>query len=288
MHLEGYVYKYTGSQIKPKVYINDDSLIEGTDYKVEYYNNINPGYKEAIAKIIGINNYTGEMEDKFSISKMIISACTFETLDEALSISKKNDCVYVTLGFHPSEALVIDDAKLKLLAEKLQDDKVVGVGEIGLDYHYGKDMRDLQIELFERQLSLAQELNLPVVIHSRDATLDTINTLKKYKVKGIIHCFSGSLEIAKEYVSLGYKLGIGGVVTFSNSKLSDVVAEIGLENIVLETDSPYLTPVPFRGKKNSSKYIYLVAKKISEIYSVSLDEVAKITTDNSLSLFDLK
>lgn len=222
------------------------------------------------------------------VSKMIISACTFETLDEALSISKKNDCVYVTLGFHPSEALVIDDAKLKLLAEKLQDDKVVGVGEIGLDYHYGKDMRDLQIELFERQLSLAQELNLPVVIHSRDATLDTINTLKKYKVKGIIHCFSGSLEIAKEYVSLGYKLGIGGVVTFSNSKLSDVVAEIGLENIVLETDSPYLTPVPFRGKKNSSKYIYLVAKKISEIYSISLDEVAKITTDNSLSLFDLK
>lgn len=222
------------------------------------------------------------------VSKIIVSACTFDTLDGAIIISEKNPCVYLTLGFHPSEADLIGDKELSVLKAYLGGSKVVGIGEIGLDYHYGKDSRDKQIELFEKQLDMAVELNLPVVIHSRDATLDTINILKKYNLSGVIHCFSGSLETAKIYVSMGYKLGIGGVVTFSNSNLGDVVKEIGLENIVLETDSPYLAPVPFRGKQNSSKYIPLIAKKISEICEIAVDEVEKITTNNASSVFDLK
>ena len=222
------------------------------------------------------------------VSKIIVSACTFDTIDEAISISEANSCVYLTLGFHPSEANLIGSSELSVLREKLKSSKVVGVGEIGLDYHYGKDNRDAQINLFREQLNMASELNLPVVIHSRDATLDTINILKEYRLTGVIHCFTGSLETAGIYTSMGYKLGIGGVITFSNSNLSSIVKACGLENIVLETDSPYLTPVPFRGKKNSSKYIPLIAKKISEVCEVSVNDVAKITSVNASSLFDLK
>ena len=134
---------------------------------------------------------------------------------------------------------------------------------------------------------MAEELNLPVVIHSRDAVKDTIDILKKYKVKGIIHCFSGSLEVANIYISMGFKLGIGGVLTFKNSKLSNVIEKISLENIVLETDSPYLTPEPFRGKTNSSKYIPIIAQKIADIKDISLQSVSTTTLENTYNLFDL-
>lgn len=221
------------------------------------------------------------------VSKIVISACTLDTLDEALSISSLYDCIYITLGFHPSESLIISDKELEILREKLKFSKVVGLGEIGLDYHYSKEDKEQQIALFRKQLDLAVEFDLPVVVHSRDATFDTINILKDYHLSGVIHCFSGSLETARTYISMGYKLGIGGVVTFSNSNLGSVVKEIGLDHIILETDSPYLTPVPYRGKQNSSKYIPLIAKKISEVCDVSVEEVASITTNNARQLFDL-
>lgn len=221
------------------------------------------------------------------VSKIVISACSLDTLDEALSISSLYDCIYITLGFHPSESLIISDKELEILREKLKFSKVVGLGEIGLDYHYSKEDKEQQIALFRKQLDLAVEFDLPVVVHSRDATFDTINILKDYHLSGVIHCFSGSLETARTYISMGYKLGIGGVVTFSNSNLGSVVKEIGLDHIVLETDSPYLTPVPYRGKQNSSKYIPLIAKKISEVCDVSVEEVASITTNNARQLFDL-
>ena len=166
-------------------------------------------------------------------------------------------------------------------------DKVVGVGEIGLDYHYGKEDILLQKELFEKQLILAKSNNLPVVIHSRDAVNDTIEILKKYDVKGVIHCFSGSVETADIYIKMGYKLGIGGVVTFKNSNLYKVVEHVGLKNIVLETDAPYLAPEPYRGKQNSSKYIPVIAAKIGDILNISDLEVARVTTETACNLFDL-
>ena len=221
------------------------------------------------------------------VNIMIVSGCEEKTISEVVDLSKEYDSIYVTIGYHPDQVGVVTDENIDRLKELLKTPKVVGVGEIGLDYHYGKDDRDKQIELFEKQLMIAEELNLPVVIHSRDATEDTINILKKYKVKGIMHCFSGSVETAKIYVSMGYLLGIGGVVTFKNSNLYKVVEEVGLDNIVLETDAPYLAPTPHRGEQNSSKYIPIIAERISEILGVSVDEVANQTTDNAVKLFDL-
>ena len=222
-----------------------------------------------------------------SVDKMIVSGCEENAIEESIELSKKYDSIYLTIGYHPDQVNVVDDEKLDKLKELLKTPKVVGVGEIGLDYHYGKEDRDKQIELFEKQLKIAEEFNLPVVIHSRDATEDTINTLKKFKVKGIMHCFSGSVETGKIYVSMGFLLGIGGVVTFKNSNLYKVVEEVGLDNIVLETDAPYLAPTPYRGKQNSSKYIPIIAEKISEILGVSVDVVATKTTNNAIKLFDL-
>lgn len=221
------------------------------------------------------------------IEKIIISGCEKKAIDESLSLSEKYEDVYVTLGYHPSEVEYVDDSLLAELKEKLKEKKVVGFGEIGLDYYYGKEDKEEQIVLFEKQLAIAEELGLKVVIHSREATEDTINCLKKYKVSGVIHCFSGSVETAKIYVKMGYKLGIGGVVTFKNSKLYEVVEAVGLENIVLETDSPYLAPVPFRGQKNSSKYIPLIAEKVAEILGETVEKVAEVTTHNASNLFDL-
>lgn len=226
---------------------------------------------------------------KSDVSKIIISACTKDTFTEALELSNLYDDIYVCLGFHPSEVDNLSDEDFVLLEHLLQEgNKIVAVGEIGLDYHYGRKNCELQKHWFKKQLSLARKLNLPVVIHSRDATEDTIETLKDFNVKGVIHCFSGSFETAKIYVSMGYKLGIGGVVTFKNSKLSDVVKKVGLENIVLETDSPYLAPEPFRGKKNSSKYVPQIAKKIADECLLDIKEVAKITAENASIIFDLK
>lgn len=221
------------------------------------------------------------------VGKIIVSACTRNTFLEAVDLAKKYDSVYLTLGLHPSEASIFTNDDLDELSSLIKLDKVVGIGEIGLDYHYGKDDALLQKDLFDRQLSLAKNNNLPVVIHSRDAVNDTIEILKKYAVKGVIHCFSGSIETADVYVKMGYKLGIGGVVTFKNSNLYKVVEHIGLENIVLETDAPYLTPAPYRGKQNSSKYIPLIAEKIGNILGVSALDVADVTTATACNLFDL-
>ena len=220
-----------------------------------------------------------------SVDAIIISGCDKDSIIESLDYIKKYSCVYATLGYHPSEASVVTEEDLNNLKYQLLQNKVVGIGEIGLDYHYGKEDRDKQITLFEKQLKIAEEYNMPVVIHSRDATMDTINTLKKFNVTGVIHCYSGSFETAKKYMKLGFSFGIGGVVTFKNSKLSEVVEKIPLERIVLETDSPYLTPHPFRGEVNSSKYLPFIAKKIAETKNLSLEEVAAATTNNAKNIF---
>ena len=221
-----------------------------------------------------------------NVDKIVVSGCSRESIEEVMDLKDKYDMVYVTIGYHPEYADTVTESDLDYLKSLLGEKKVVGIGEIGLDYHYTKENKDKQIWLFEEQLKIADAFNLPVVIHSRDATMDTINTLKKYKVKGIIHCFSGSLETANIYISMGFLLGIGGVVTFKNSKLKDVVKEVPLESIVLETDSPYLAPVPFRGKINSSKYLEFIANFIADIKNISVEELAEITSKNASSLFD--
>lgn len=223
------------------------------------------------------------------IDKIIISGYSRDTIKESLDLIDKYSDVYATIGYHPSEADITTDEDLLLLEKQIKNIKVVGIGEIGLDYHYGKENKEKQISLFKKQLELAQKYNLPVVIHSRDAVEDTISILKEYPtVIGDMHCFSGSLETAKIYLSMGYYLGIGGVVTFKNSNLIKVIKEIGLDKIVLETDAPYLTPEPYRGKINSSKYIPYIAKRIADELNVSSEKVSEITSNNAKILFDLK
>ena len=238
----------------------------------KYYNDIN--------KIIEDNKIA-------LIDKIIISGCEKDELKETLQLIHDYNIVYATIGYHPDQANIITEEDIKNLENLIKNTKkVVGVGEIVLDYHYENINKDNQRKIFEMQLQIAEKLSLPVVIHSRDATFDTIEILKKYKVTGIIHCFSGSLETAKIYIGMGFKLGIGGVLTFKNSQLYKIIENISLDNIVLETDSPYLTPEPYRGKTNSSKYIPVIAEKLSQIKGVSISEIAKMTTKNCYDLFD--
>lgn len=197
------------------------------------------------------------------------------------------DDIFMSAGFHPCMVDSVKEEDFVFLEDILiNNKKVVAIGEIGLDYYYGSDNKDAQISLFRRQLDLAVKYNLPVVIHTRDAFLDTYNILKEYNLTGVIHCFSGSVEVAREYISLGYYLGIGGVVTFKNSKLGDVVKEIGLDRIVLETDSPYLSPD--RGKKNEPCNVRVICNYLADLLNISKEEVEKITNSNARDVFDLK
>lgn len=240
-------------------------------------------------------DYYNSIEDvilenrKNKIDKIIISGCCKDEIETSLQYIKSYSDVYATIGYHPDQADDIRLEEVEELEELIKNNqKIVGIGEIGLDYHYTKENKEKQIALFRKQLALAEKMNLPVVIHTREATEDTIRILKQYHLKGVIHCFSGSLETANIYISLGYKLGIGGVITFKNSKLGEVVKNLSLSNIVLETDSPYLSPEPLRGLTNSSKNIPLIATKISQIKGVNIEEVSKITLENTYNLFDLK
>ena len=232
------------------------------------------------------DNLVSKIEDS-KISKVINNGCDNSTNIEVLDKIKRYDFMYAALGIHPESAdsYTLDD--LKFIENHINDDKVLAVGEIGLDYYWTKDNVDKQKELFEYQLKLAESVNKPVIIHSRDATQDTIEILKKYNVKGVIHSFSGSYETACIYIKMGFLLGINGVVTFKNCNLKDVIFKLDLNNIVLETDSPYLTPVPYRGERNDSTHIMDIANFIAELKGISLEELSKITNNNVDRIFDI-
>ena len=223
-----------------------------------------------------------------NVKIMIASYCEKTDLELSTKYGDKYECLYLAVGYHPEVANDIEEEDyLKLKEFVCNNKKVVAIGEIGLDYHWDKENKDKQREVFRRQLSLAEELNLPVVIHTREAIEETYQILKEYKVKGVMHCFSGSLDMAKKFIGLGYKIGIGGVLTFKNSKLYQVVERIPLESIVLETDSPYMAPEPKRGTTNESANIPIIAEKLAEIRNIPVDKIGQITTENACSIFDL-
>ena len=237
-------------------------------------------YYEDIKKIL-------ENAKECQINRMINNGCDKKSNEEVLKLSTQYKNIYGALGIHPEKVDTYKEEDLKEIENNLTNPKIIAIGEIGLDYHYTKENKNRQIELLEAQLQIAEKYNLPVIIHSREATEDTINTLKKYHVKGVIHSFSGSKETALIYIKMGYLLGINGVITFKNSKLKEVIKEIPLENIILETDSPYLTPEPFRGKRNEPKRILEIAKFICELKNISLEELSKITNENIKRIFDI-
>ena len=238
----------------------------------EYYNNI-----DLLMKNIKENN----------IGKVINNACNFKSCLEVLELSKKYNNMYIALGLHPEEDLNEIDKVIELIKTNIGNKKLIAIGEIGLDYYYNKDNKNMQIEILEKQLKLAEELSLPVIIHSRDATGDMLNILKKYNLKGVIHCFNGSVEVAKEYIKMGYKLGINGVVTFKSCKLIDVIKSIGINDLVFETDSPYLTPVPDRGKQNNPSYINNIVDFISESLNINREDLETISNRNVKDIFDI-
>ena len=217
------------------------------------------------------------------INRIINAAYNYESSIEVLDLINQYENVYGVIGLHPENCL--EDFNYDIFNNI--PDKIIGIGEIGLDYHYGKEDMDKQIEIFNKQLSIAEKINLPVVVHSRDATLDTINILKKYKVKGVIHSFSGSYETALEYIKMGYKLGVNGVITFKNAKLKDVIAKIEPKNIILETDSPYLTPEPYRGHRNEPSHVLEIAKYVADLYHISTSELSVITNKNIKEIFGI-
>ena len=220
------------------------------------------------------------------IYRVINNGCDKDTNCEVLESVSKYDLVYGAIGIHPESANEYIQEDLDFIEEHIKDSKIVAIGEIGLDYYWVKNNKEKQKELFEYQLKLAEKYNVPVIIHSREATQDTIDILKKYKVKGIIHSFSGSYEVAQIYIKMGFLLGINGVVTFKNCNLKDVIEKIDVSNIVLETDSPYLTPVPNRGKRNDPTKVMDIARFIADIKGISIEELSKEINGNLSKVFD--
>lgn len=224
------------------------------------------------------------------VGLIVNAGSTLESWDRIMELTEEYPFVYGAIGIHPDEAGTLTDEDMERMKSLLDMKKIVAVGEIGLDYYWDKESHDIQKKWFVRQLEIAREKNMPVIIHSREAAADTMEIMKEYAegMRAVIHCYSYSPEMAEEYVKMGYYIGIGGVVTFKNAKkLKNVVEGIPLSSIVLETDCPYLAPEPYRGKRNCSLYLPYVAEKIAELKNVSVEEVIRETETNSRRLYGL-
>lgn len=214
-----------------------------------------------------------------------------KTSEQTLKLTEQYPFVYGAVGVHPSSTMELDETKIERLKELANMPKIVAIGEIGLDYYWDEPDRDTQKKWFDRQMELAREVKLPIIIHSRDAAKDTLDMMKAAHagdISGVIHCFSYSVEMAREYLNMGFYLGIGGVVTFKNARIiKEVVEYVPIDSIVLETDCPYLAPEPNRGKRNSSLYLPKVVEEIAKIKGLEPDEVIEITKRNATKLYRL-
>lgn len=230
----------------------------------------------------------GQMHEH-GISHIMNVGASLEGCRKTIELTEKYKDVYGAIGIHPDEVGELNEEAMKWLEQECTRDKIKAVGEIGLDYYWDKETHESQKEWFRRQLDLARKTKLPVIIHSRDAAQDTFDLLQEEhagEIGGVIHCFSYGKELAKEYVKMGFYIGIGGVLTFKNAKkLKEVAEMIPLTSILLETDCPYLAPVPYRGKRNSSGYLTYVAEELARIKGISCKEVISQTAANAKELF---
>ena len=262
------------------------------DYLIDTHAHIDMG--------VGVNKETGEtttLQDvlkemnEHGVKKAIIPAVEISTKDKVLELANSDENIFGMVGLFPSEAKTFTpefEEKMEEIARN--NSKIVAVGEIGLDYYWDKSFVDLQKEVFIKQIKMAQRLNLPIVVHDREAHKDCFDILKENKAEHVLfHCFSGSVEFMKECVREGWYIALGGVVTFKNSRvLKAVVTEIPLSHLVLETDCPYLAPTPYRGKRNSSAYLPLVAEEIARLKGVSVEEVEETTYENAMEVYRIK
>ena len=238
----------------------------------EYYDDIDNVINECISN---------------GIKRIIVNGTDINSDMEVLSLVLKYDIVYGAIGFHPTELDNFNEEYFEFLENNITNPKIVAIGEMGLDYHYDNTDKEKQLYVFRRQLDIASKYNKPVIVHSRDSIQDTFDTLKEYDLKGSIHCFSGSVMMAREFIKIGYKIGVGGIITYKNAKtIKDVVKDIDLSDILFETDSPFLAPVPYRGEDNSPKYIPIIADMIADIKGVSSTDVSDVTTATAEAIFD--
>lgn len=255
------------------------------NYLIDTHAHIDMGINEETT----LNDIISEMNE-FGVKKAIIPAVEIATQDKVVEIANSDDNIFGMVGLFPSEAKTFTtefEEKMEKIAKS--NKKIVAVGEIGLDYYWDKSFVDLQKEVFIKQIKLAQKLDLPIVVHDREAHKDCFDILKEQKSENVLfHCFSGSVEFMKECVREGWYIALGGVVTFKNAvKMKDVAREVPLEKLVLETDSPYLTPVPYRGIPNKPAYVRYVAEEIAKIRSLPLEELIDITTTNAERFFGI-
>ena len=226
------------------------------------------------------------------IDLVINIGADLKTSKASVDLAKKYEHIYAVVGVHPHDAKDVTIDYREELKELAKEEKVVAIGEIGLDYYYDNSPRLIQRQIFLEQLELAKELDLPVVIHTRDAAKETFDILngvaKEYNLRGVLHCYSGSVEMALEYIELGFYISLGGPVTFKNSRVSKEVAiAIPLDKLLIETDSPYLTPEPYRGKRNEPQYVKYTAKTIAELRGISVEELARATSDNAKRILQI-
>ena len=237
-----------------------------------------------------VPNYQEILENlkQDNIKRIIINGYNDKTNKEVLELVSKYENVYGALGFHPDNINELAKDSIEFIEENLNNPKIIAIGEVGLDYYHNKENKEAQINLLENFLDLSIKTNKPVIIHSREATGDLITTLKKYNTKGIIHCFNGSKETANIFLKLGYKLGIGGVITFKNCKLKEEIKDLPSNSFLLETDAPYLTPEPYRGKPNEPKYMFYTLKTLCSALNINEEELSNILENNFHELFDIK
>ncbi|KGA96456.1 hydrolase TatD [Alkalihalobacillus alcalophilus ATCC 27647 = CGMCC 1.3604] len=230
--------------------------------------------------------------EEAGVKEMVVVGFDEKTINRALKLIEKYEQLYAAVGWHPVDAIDMTEDHLKWLEELAAHPKVVALGEMGLDYHWDKSPKEIQKQVFRQQIALAKKVQLPIIIHNRDADQDVVDILREEKaeeVGGIMHCFGGSVEIATQCLDMNFYISLGGPVTFKNAKRPKLIAkEVPLERLLIETDCPYLAPHPFRGKRNEPAYVELVAKEIAELREMSLEEIALQTRENAKKLFKIK
>lgn len=224
------------------------------------------------------------------ISLLVNVGADMKSSEKSIALAQKYDFIYASVGVHPSDTKDLTDKDIATLEKMAQHEKVVAIGEIGLDYYWDEPEREIQKEWFLKQLLLSKKLNMPYIIHDRDAHADTLEIIKKVgHTNGVMHCFSGSVEMAKEVISLGMYVSLSGTVTFKNAKKAQEVASVvPLDRLLIETDSPYLTPEPFRGKRNNSANVKYTAQKIADLRGIKFEDLAKITLENGKRFYNIK
>lgn len=241
-------------------------------------------YKEDLEQVI-------ERAKSEKVEKIVVVGFDRPTITRAMELIEEYDFIYAAIGWHPVDAIDMTDEDLLWIKELSKQEKVVAIGEMGLDYYWDKSPKDVQKEVFRRQIALAKEVNLPIIIHNRDATEDVVTILQEEgaaDVGGIMHCFTGSLEIAKACMQMNFYISFGGPVTFKNAKKpKEVVKDIPSDRLLIETDCPYLTPAPFRGKRNEPSYVKYIAEQIAELREISFEELAELTTKNAKKVFGI-